>query len=288
MQTILITGGNGFLASNIIKKLIHDHNIVVLEKNIKSLSRLSSVRTKLAIYDFDNDALEKIFDHYKVDIILHTATIYGRNNEALESIINTNLLLPLRLFSLGLKNKVKVFINTDTVLDRTMSPYALSKAQIRDWLQMFANECQVINVQLEHFYGPGGSKDNFITLMIKKMLNNTPVIDLTKGEQERDFIYYTDIVDAFILLINSLDKHTASFTNYEVSSGELITIRALVEKIKDMTGSLSNLNFGVLPYRENELLKSTTNNEAIRRLGWRPKVPLVEGLLETINYYKII
>jgi nucleoside-diphosphate-sugar epimerase len=286
MKTILITGGNGFLGSHIVRSLINNYSVIVLEKNSDNLFRLSDIANQIKIYDIDNVSLEIIFQENSVDLILHTATVYGRNNESLETILQANLTLPLSLYKLGAKYKSKAFINTDTVLDRNVSPYALTKAHLREWLQMYSNELKVINMQLEHFYGPGGSMDNFISLMVQKMLLNIPYIDLTLGEQKRDFLYFDDVVSAFITVINNCAHIDSNFTNLQIASGEVVSIRNVVETIRELTNSNSILNFGAIPYRLNELMEPNTSNSTICELGWKPMVNLEEGLKRTVEYIK--
>jgi nucleoside-diphosphate-sugar epimerase len=286
LKTILVTGGNGFICNQIIKKLLNKYNFIVLEKNTNNLFRLSDIKDKIQVYDIDLINPEQIFKSVKIDIILHTATIYGRNNEPLKDIIDTNILLPFQLFCLGKQYKSDVFINSDTVLNRNTGSYALSKAQLKEWLKMYSANMKVVNLQFEHFYGPGSSSDNFISLIINKMLANVPEIDLTKGEQKRAFTYYTDIVEAYILIINSVYKLSAQYSDFKISSDELISIRKLVEEIKKIIKSKSKLNFGVMPYRENELMDFFVNNDAIKKLGWTPTVSLESGLKKTIDFIK--
>lgn len=286
METILITGGNGFLGSHIVRSLINNYSVIVLEKNSDNLLRLSDIANQIKIYDIDNVSLEIIFQENSVDLILHTATVYGRNNESLETILQTNLMLPLSLYKLGAKYKSKAFINTDTVLDRNVSPYALTKSHLREWLQMYSYELKVINMQLEHFYGPGGSLDNFISLMVQKMLLNTPHIDLTLGEQKRDFLYFDDVVSAFTTVINNCVNINSNFTNLQIASGEVVSIRNVVETIKELTSSNSILNFGAISYRPNELMEPNTSNSAICELGWNPTINMEEGLKRTVEYIK--
>ena len=72
------------------------------------------------------------------------------------------------LLDKAISNNCKLFINSDTVLDRFVSPYSLTKRHFQEWLFMRKNTIKVINMQLEHFYGPGCSKSNFITSMIDR------------------------------------------------------------------------------------------------------------------------
>lgn len=286
MKTILITGGNGFLGSNIVKSLIKNYKIIVLVRNTEKLFRLNSFLPKLKIYSTITDDLESIFKDNSIDIILHTATVYGRNEETLNELLSTNLLLPLNLLQLGIQYNVSTFINTDTVLKSNTNPYALSKSQLRNWLVIKSDKIKVINIQLEHFYGPGGSIDNFISWIILKFVENEIEIDLTKGEQQRDFLYIDDVVSAFSTIINNLDLLIDNYVEIQVASNEVISIKDLVQLLKNLTGSKTILNFGALPYRPNELMQLTTNNDKIKSLGWFPIISLEEGMKRTIKYIK--
>lgn len=286
MKTILITGGNGFLGSNIAKSLIKDYNVILLVRKTDNLFRLTKIVSELKIYSILKDDLETIFRENSIDIILHTATVYGRNEETLDELLSTNLLLPLKLFQLGIQYNVGTFINTDTVLNSNVNPYALSKSQFRDWLEIKSDQIKVINIQLEHFYGPGGSLDNFISWVILKLLKNESVLNLTEGLQKRDFLYIDDAVSAFSTIINNLDLLVDNYINIQISSGEVISIKDLVMLLKKLTGSNTTLNFGALPYRPNELMKPETNNDYIRSLGWFPTVSIKEGMQRTIRYIK--
>src|SRR4030067_3246566 len=127
METVLITGINGFLGSHIAKRLSKNYKIIGLEYSLENLFRIEGF--SFPVYLSDNKSIEKIFDDYHVDIIIHTATFYGKNNEEILQIANTNLFMPFYLLDFAIKKKAKLFINTDTALDRFTSPYALTKKQ---------------------------------------------------------------------------------------------------------------------------------------------------------------
>jgi len=286
MKTILITGANGFLGSNLTTLLIKNYNVIALVRKTNNSYRLKNIATGLKIYSTREHNLEKVFQENSIDIILHTATVYGRNEEPLEDMLSTNLLLPLNLLHLGMKYNIEVFINADTVLNSNVNPYALSKSQFREWLKLKSDKVKSINIQLEHFYGPGGSLDNFISWVILKLLNNEPELDLTQGEQKRDFLYIDDAVSAYSTIISNLDLLKDNYTTIQVSSGETISIKDLVLLLKKLTGSNTSLNFGALPYRPNELMMPDTNSDLIRSLGWSPKVDIRVGMKRTIEFIK--
>lgn len=284
MKTVLITGINGFLGSNLAKRLSVAYKIIGTEYTLNSLHRIGGLGFK--IYEADEASIKRVFIENGIDIIIHTATFYGRNNEDFEKLFNSNLLSAFSLLELSVKNKCDLFINTDTALERYTSAYALTKRQFYDWLFFRSSEIKVANMQLEHFYGGGASPTNFISLMIRKLLNNEQKIDLTLGEQRRDFVYYEDVIDAFELVIQRSQNLEQRFNSFEIASGEIISIHDLMLLLKELTRSKAYLNFGAIPYRENELMISSYNLEPIFKFGWKAKTVLKDGLVKTINEIK--
>jgi CDP-paratose synthetase len=281
MKTILITGINGFLGSNLAKVLSADYNIIGLEYSLENLFRLKSCKFK--IYSVENGIPDELFKENTIDTIIHTATFYGRQNEKIKTIANANLFIPFVLLDKAIENRCSTFINTDTVLDRFVSTYALTKKHFQEWLYLRQTEIKVVNMQLEHFYGPGCSPTNFITAMIKRLTQNEQSIDLTFGEQLRDFVFINDVISAYQKVLTKTSELSASYNEFNVSTQQLISIKQLMQTLKEIIGSSSQLNFGAIPYRENELMHSVTNNSALIRLGWNPKYNIYEGLKLTVS-----
>ena len=285
-QTILVTGGTGFLGSHIVKRLIDEKfNVIAVKRSTSDCSRLQSVSRQVTFYDLDYlDSLTRIFQENAVDIIIHCATNYGRSSVPPTEIIKANILLPLELLQLAKTYQVKSFINTDTFLDRKVSNYSLSKKQFLEWLTLYSKELTCINIALEHFYGPFDGSSKFISKVILDLLKNVDSIDLTQGEQKRDFTYIDDVVNAFVKLVEFSNKTSKGLHYCELGTGQTIEIRELVELIKKLTGNnITKLNFGAIPYRENEVMESHIDNSMLLSLLWQPQVSLVEGLKHTIN-----
>ena len=283
-----MTGATGFLGSNLLKKLVQaNYNVIVLKRSFSNTFRIKDFVSNIKLYNIDKINPENIFIKNKIDIILHCATNYGRREIDPASLIQANLTMPLQLLELGKKNGVHCFINTDTILDKRVSHYSLSKNQFREWLALYAWEIICINVALEHFYGPHDDDSKFVPYIINNILNNADKIDLTEGKQKRDFIYIEDVVTAFMTIIHNIGKFKKRFLNYEIGSGESITIKRFVKTVKNITqNDKTILNFGAIPYRENEIMNSKANVTEICKLKWKPKFSLEEGLQQTIRIEK--
>ena len=280
-----MTGATGFLGSNLLISLINSgFEVSVLKRVSSKLTRIYEIVKKIDLYNIEEISIIECVKKCKPDIIIHCATDYGRKNTDPSSIIEANLILPLKLLELSKLNSVKCFINTDTSLDKRINYYSLSKKQFRDWLFAFSNDLICINVSLEHFYGPFDDKTKFVSFIIDKFLAKANEINLTFGEQKRDFIFIDDVVCAFHSIIKNLNKMHPGFYEYEIGTSKQIKIKDIVETIRKLTGNTETMtNFGVVPYRKNEIMESHANIKKISALGWLPKVDLYTGLKKTIQ-----
>lgn len=253
-------------------------SVVVLKRRQSDLRRLAAVEANLVFYNWEETRLSDIFARHSFEAVLHCATDYGRKNAFPLRLLEANLLLPLELLELAARAQVPSFINTDTILDKGVSHYSLSKKQFLDWLKNYSSEIRCVNVALEHFYGPGDDETKFVSAMTKRIFRGEQIA-LTAGEQKRDFIYFEDVVEAFSVIWGHVRSEAKGFSHFEVGSGVSTKIRALLELIVKLGGvQKTSLDFGALPYRANEVMESQVNLSALLALGWRPKVSLEEGL----------
>ena len=285
---ILLTGGSGFLGSNLLRKLIAlEHRVFVVLRPKSSMFRINDLCGKFTPVYMDGSDISSLFAREKINSIIHCATNYGREKQVPLDILEVNLTLPLKLLQIGVDSGVKCFINTDTVLDKRVNNYALSKRHFRDWLQSYSDRMTCVNVALEHFYGPDDNPSKFVTWIVHSLIKNVPVIKLTKGEQKRDFVHIDDVSEAFICILQNSMRRGHGFFHYEIGSGRLVSISDFVTSIKRLVGNAATfLDFGAIPYRKNEVMASNVDLSGITKLGWAPGISLKTGLARTIKIEK--
>ncbi|RTQ94289.1 NAD-dependent epimerase/dehydratase family protein [Lysinibacillus telephonicus] len=282
-KNVLFTGSTGYLGSYLVKKFVENGWYVFsLVRNKSKLDRLSSVVSKIRIiYSIE----ELISLNINIDLIVHCATNYGRKNETLEQIFQSNVVFPLKIFNYAKSQKKCDFINIDTILEKNTNNYSLSKKQFLEVIKLNEGELNgsIINIKFDHFYGPNDDPSKFVENIIKSCINNVKAIDLTYGEQKRDFIYIDDLIDALDIIVQkTINTENKTYKEFFIGTGKSITIRKLVELVHKYTNSKSSLNFGALPYRKNEVMDSNLDNSKVTALGWIPKISIEKGIQNCI------
>lgn len=135
-------------------------------------------------------------------------------------------------------------------------------------------------------FGHQDDLSKFTTQVITNCIHNVPSMNLTLGEQKRDFIHIDDVVSAYCVLLKEVTKKSELFQEYELGAGNSVSIRYFVETVKELANSSMKLNFGALPYRDHEIMESQANISALNALGWNPQHSLEKRLTQTINWYK--
>lgn len=292
---ILLTGATGFLGSNILRTLIeNNYEVVILKRSFSSLNNIEHLINRFVSYNVDEININEVFQTEKnIDTVIHCATNYGRNNESTSAVLQCNLVFPLEVLETSAKNRVKLFISTDTSLSKLdtvqgyMQNYILSKKQFLDWGRLYSvtNGFTFVNLVLEHMYGPGDDPSKFIAYLIHSFKQDVNEIDLTEGEQFRDFVYIDDVVNVYLTIIRKVDM-LSGYSEYEVGSGSAVKIKELVELTKELIQSTTKLNFGKIKYRDNEVMFSEAEITSLNKLGWKPIYDLRSGLEKYIKGFK--
>jgi nucleoside-diphosphate-sugar epimerase len=289
---ILLTGATGFLGSHILEELIEKQlEVVIITRKKSSLEKIKHLPKSLyKTFNADENSLESLYSTYPIKTIIHTAVSYGHNNDYVE-IINTNITLPIQLIEIGLRNQLSSFINTDSYFNKDnlsyshLLHYSTSKKSFDNWLKFFSQKIKIASLRLEHIYGPRDNKEKFCNLVINSIaIEKIPRIDLTHGHQMRDFIYVKDAAKAYLKILNLIERESFRYRKYDIGTGQATQICEFVNLVKEISKSQTVLNFGRIPYRNDEIMSSFADTTEIKNLGWEASTTLKNGIKQTIAY----
>ncbi|MCP4649280.1 MAG: NAD(P)-dependent oxidoreductase [PVC group bacterium] len=287
---ILLTGATGFLGSHLLSGLIdNDYEVIILKRSFDPVWKIKDLQTRIKSYDLDKSDLEDVFKENKIDIIIHLATDYGKDSKSkVNRVISTNIEFPARLMELAVNYEIKFFVNTHTASPSTYLFYSATKNAFLEIAGFYAanHNLSFVNMVIEYMYGERDDDIKFIPAIINKIFKGEE-IKASGGEQERDFIYVGDVVNAYLLLLKKTDNIKDDFTEFNIGTGDVMSFRTFIEKIEKSIEKKAIVSWGAVPYRKNELFYSKADISHINQvLGWSPEVSLEQGLLNTVGWYR--
>lgn len=295
---ILLTGASGFLGSHLLKYLLKysDYSILVLKRSFSDISKIKNeiYNTRVVTIDIDieEDKLKEYFKNNKIDAVIHCAVNYGRDGNCAET-LQTNLIFPVKLLELAVKSKTSLFINTDSYFSKEntsynyLQNYSLSKKSLLLWLKQFSKKIKIVNLVLEHIYGDNDSIQKFVPYMIKEIAEQkAKSINCTYGDQKRDFIFVDDVCSAYLKVLHWAKSNNFRFRTFNVGTGEMVSIKDFIKKIKEKSNSSTVIKFGAIPYREDEIMSSCADNIELTNIGWKAEFNFEAGIEEILKRNK--
>lgn len=293
---MILTGANGFLGSWLARGLLTaGYQVKAIRRSASRMDRVDDIEHSIFWLDIDTATTVELASFLRGgDIVVHTAGNYCRRGETVSEAVESNVLFGLKLLEAAISAEVNCFINTATSLPSFTNTYTRSKAQFSEWGISLSSLHPIvfIDVLLEHMYGPGDDGIKFVEHVILSCVKNEPVLELTQGTQLRDFICISDVVAGYLKIIENWCALGASGRcKIPLGSGEVVSVRSLVEMVHMISGSSTLLRFGARSMSPTEVMYSCADTSILKSLGWCPKITLEEGLYHTIreqlNLYKI-
>lgn len=306
-RNIVVTGGAGFIGSNLVKELACENHVIVIDdlstgylKNIQALVDEKNIEFAQGSVT-DLNLLQKTFKD--VDYIFHEAAIPSVPRSMKDPIgsNHANINGTLNVLVAAKDNKVKKVVyassssaygdtptlpKREDMKPRPLSPYAVSKLTAEYYCQVFTGVYKLPTASLRYFnvYGPQQDPLSEYAAVIPKFISNisndkSPVI-YGDGEQTRDFTFVSDVVNANILAAES--KATGI---YNVAGGKSISVNDLTKLIMKIIGK--DLDLDYQDPRPGDIKHSFADISKIReKLNYEPKFNLMNGLEETIKWFQ--
>jgi UDP-N-acetylglucosamine 4-epimerase len=316
---ILVTGGAGFIGSNLCEYLLRDnYEVICLDNfstgNINNILRLFNEYPhsfKLIVGDIRNlSDCKKAIEG--ADYVLHEAAL-GSVPRSIKDPIATDEVNSggfLNMLVAARDAKVKRFIyaassstygdsvilpKEEALIGRPLSPYAVTKYVNELYADVFSRTYDIECIGLRYFnvFGekqdPNGSYAAVIPLFIKQLINHeSPVIN-GDGEYSRDFTYIKNVIQMNMLALKT-ERSDALNTVYNTAFGERTTLNQLVAYLKEYLSeydpNISHINIEYGPHRTGDIPHSLASiDKAKTLLGYNPHYNVRQGLKESIKWY---
>jgi UDP-glucose 4-epimerase len=293
-QSVLVTGGAGFIGSHIVDRFLQEGWDVTVFDNFSTgaVSNLAPA-VRLCRGDLRSDANLAAAFSRRYDAVIHCA---AQGNVAL-SVQDPDLDFEVnvggtdRVLHLARSTDVRrlVFISSggavygDTLIPATeatqpapLSPYGRHK-QAAEALVKKAHSWAILRPA--NVYGPRQRSDaegGVVSIFVNRLLQGAPIEVQGDGRQTRDLVYVSDLIDAVVLAVDWPDNVT-----WNVATGKMTSIIALARLATRIAGSPAHIVAGAS--RRGDVRHSLLSNAAITATGrWGPPVPLIRGLRQTV------
>jgi UDP-glucose 4-epimerase len=167
------------------------------------------------------------------------------------------------------------------------SPYAAAKWAALAYARSFhaLYRLPVVHLRLFMVYGPDQRDLQKLVPHVTVSLLRGIAPELTSGSRAVDWVYVDDVVDAFLRAAVAPGIEGASL---DIGSGELVTVRALALRLRELVGGEVEPAFGAIADRRLERVRAADPASAGEAIGWRPRTTLGEGLARTVDFYRSI
>ncbi|XOQ14629.1 MAG: UDP-glucose 4-epimerase [Shouchella clausii] len=308
MATYLITGGAGFIGSNIAKTLVaKGEKVKILDNfNTGKKDNIAEFIDEIEVIDGDFTNEKMVQSALKqVDVVFHQGAIPSVPKSIQNPIESNhaNVSGTLQLLQGAVEAKVSRFIYAasssaygdsetlpkhEQLPGNPMSPYAVSKYAGELYCKVFHNLYGLETVSLRYFnvFGPRQDPNSkyaaVIPSFIKAMLNDQPPTIFGDGTQSRDFTFIDNVVSANLLAANAPKLQGESVN---IGGGASIDLNSLVDEINSLLGKHIQASYG--PERPGDVKHSLADIHLAEKLiAYRPTVSFREGLRQTVEWFK--
>ena len=301
---IAVTGGAGFIGSNIADALIDNgHQVTIIDNLITGKRENIPAKAEFQEIDISSPVIDKIFERGQFDVMYHLAAQMdvrkSVENPAFDAEIN--ILGGINLLQACIKHKVKkvIFSSTGGAIygeqesfpadelhaANPVSPYGISKLAFEKYLFFYNAQwgLNYVSLRYANVYGPRQNSEGeagVVAIFCKKLLKGEKAVIYGDGCQTRDFVFVEDVVNANLLAL----KFESSMA-FNIGTGIETNINDLYELIRKQASS--NQPRVNLEGRPGEQRRSCISYGKIKRyLGWEPKTKIDKGIEKTVAFFK--
>ncbi|MBN1376936.1 SDR family oxidoreductase [Candidatus Woesearchaeota archaeon] len=300
----LVTGGAGFIGSNIVDNLIEKNHKVIIIDNLTTGTK-ENINEKAVFYEMDirDKKVEDVFKKEKPEIVFHTAAQIDVRKSVEDPIWDSeiNISGSLNILENCKKYNVKKFIfsstggaiygdtenipTTEKEEAKPISPYGICKLSVEKYLHYYGKifGLDYVSLRYSNVYGPrqnSKGEAGVVAIFIDKILNNEQPLINGDGKQTRDYVFVKDVVNANML---AFEKNITGI--YNIGTANETTVNEIFRLINKNLGNKAEKKHA--PAKKGEQQRSCLDyGKAEKALGWKPEYNIEKGIKETVDWFK--
>jgi UDP-glucose 4-epimerase len=287
----LVTGAAGFIGSALCQRLVASGTEV---HGVSRVTRSPPDGIRWWTADLSTDgAAVGIMREVRPDVVFHLAS-HVSGDRGLDAVIPTlrdNLVTSVNVMTAAAESGAPRVILAGSMEEpdrddpAPSSPYAAAKTAASTYARLFDQlyGLPVVNLRVFMVYGPGQRDGTKLVPYVINSLLRGEGPKLSSGRREVDWIFVDDVVAAFVA---AAEAEKAPGNTLDIGSGELVSIRSLVEQIVPLVSSDARPVFGALPDRPGERPRIADVAPSREMIGWEPSTPLDVGLARTVEWFR--
>ncbi|HSB57693.1 MAG TPA: NAD-dependent epimerase/dehydratase family protein [Nitrosopumilaceae archaeon] len=292
MEKILVTGYDGFIGTHLVEDLSKRYHIIGLSKEKSKVNGIKQI--KKDIRNLRSDQVPNNIS-YIIHLAAITDVIYCESNPAESFDVNVKGTKNILEIARKMDSKI-IYLSTSHVYgipkklpireDHSRNPtsiYSATKLASEILCESYSKSygLDVTIIRPFSVYGPN-SPSHLVTSRIITQLLTKNILSIGNLKPKRDFIYIDDLVSSIEIIL----KRASSFNVYNVGTGRSYSILELCKILKKISRRNLPIKSEKSISRKNEIIKIVSNSSKIRKLGWKPKVGIKEGLQLTFDWFK--
>lgn len=303
-RRVVVTGGTGFVGSNLVRKLLHQgHEVHLLVRPGYADWRIRDLRDNLHLHLValtDDEAVGRAMRLIRPDWVFHLAVSGAYSwQQDLQEMVNVNILSTINLVLASVAVGVEAFVNTGSSSEYGFTPfappeverlepnsyYAVTKAASTLFCR-YSGQRETIHLptlRLYSVYGPYEDPGRLIPTLISCGLRKV-LPPLAAPGTARDFVHVDDVCEAYVLAAATRTSEGGAV--YNVGTGVQSTLQQVVDVAREIMEIPEAPRWASMPNRMWDSDVWVADSRKLRALGWEPRLTFPEGLCRTVAWFR--
>lgn len=290
MKSAVVTGGTGYIGSNLIRILLREGWRVYIIADPKfGYSNIEDILAEVEVIEYTGDItiLLKWFSANEADVVFHLAAAIITEHEPsqIATLIQSNILFGCEVMEAMLRSSCRNFVctgsywqNYNSDIYNPVDLYAATKEAFETMCQYYIDKYKykIISLRLFDIYGENDKRPKLLNKLYQ-IAGTQQSLDISHGEQMLDLVHISDVCNAYLKAYEYMcNRNFSKVRIFGVCTGKRYMLKDVIALFEEILGKQINVNIGERPYKDREVMFPTTSYSQLP--NWNVQISLEEGL----------